>query len=180
VVLTLIAAACGGGLAGANAAPIGTSSTSKQASSSNGSGSGDRLAYSACMRAHGVPNFPDPDSEGHIRLTPSGTHGVNARSPLFRAAQQTCQRLLQNGGRPTPAQQAHEQQQLLRFAHCMRSHGVPNFPDPTADGALNLGRMVGGRKVGVDPNTPQFRSAQHACQKLAPGGPGAPGPQSKP
>jgi hypothetical protein len=48
----------------------------------------------------------------------------------------------------------------------MRSHGVPNFPDPTTSG----GRV----DLNIDPNTfhpdsPQFRTAQQDCRKLRPG-----------
>ena len=55
---------------------------------------------------------------------------------------------------------------MLKFAQCMRSHGVPKFPDPKAGGLLKLGS-----KSGVDPNTPAFQAAQKTCQKLVPGGP---------
>jgi hypothetical protein len=55
---------------------------------------------------------------------------------------------------------------MLKYARCMRSHGVSKFPDPKPGGALVIGS-----KVGVDPNTPQFKAAQQACQKLVPGSP---------
>src|SRR5262249_20432354 len=122
-------------------------------------------------RKHGVPNFPDPDSKGRIQIT-SGVSangqktGVNVNSPQFERARKACDKLLPNGGRPTAAQQAQQQQQMLKFARCMRSHGVPRFPDPKAGGALVLGT-----KAGVDPNTPQFQAAQKTCQKLVPGSP---------
>ena len=52
----------------------------------------------------------------------------------------------------------------LKFAECMRSHDVPNFPDPGANG--------GGFHpiAGINPSSPAFQSAQHACAKLQPGG----------
>jgi hypothetical protein len=71
-----------------------------------------------------------------------------------------------NGGTPTAAQQANTQQALLKYAQCMRSHGVPKFPDPKPGGGLIIGP-----KVGVDPNTRQFKAAQQTCQKLVPGAP---------
>jgi hypothetical protein len=169
--LSLLAAACGGGSSGAKVAQISTSSTAKNTGSSNTSGSGDPTAYSACMRSHGVPNFPDPDSKGRIKIT-SGVSaggektGVDVHSPQFDRARKACDKLLPNGGRPTAAEQQQEQQQMLKFAQCMRSHGVPRFPDPKAGGALALGT-----KAGVDPNTPAFQAAQKTCQKLVPGGP---------
>jgi hypothetical protein len=165
--LALLASACGGS-SGANVAQAGTSTVPTPAGASD-----DPNAYSKCMRRHGVTNFPDSDGS-RIRLSPT----IDQRSQAFQAAARACRGLA-----PTPdppAQRAQQQAQLLAFARCMRSHGVPNFPDPTADGQLNLGRISHGRRVGVDSNTPQFRSAQHACQRLAPGGSGAPGSKAKP
>ena len=162
-------------------AQVGT--TSKNSGASNSSGSGDPTAYSACMRSHGVSNFPDPDSKGRIKIT-SGVSangqktGVDVNSPQFSRARKACDKLLPNGGRPTAAEQQQEQQQALKFAQCMRSHGVPKFPDPKAGGQMTLGT-----KAGVDPNTPQFQAAQKACQKLVPGGPivaAPPGSAQKP
>jgi hypothetical protein len=123
------------------------------------------------MRSHGVPNFPDPDNKGRIKITSGVARngqktGVDVNSPGFERARKACDQLLPNGGRPTAAQQEKEQQQMLKYAQCMRSHGVPRFPDPKAGGAMTLGT-----KSGVDPNTPQFQSAQKTCQKLVPGGP---------
>jgi hypothetical protein len=51
----------------------------------------------------------------------------------------------------------------IQFADCMRSHGVPNFPDPGAGGGINM-------PDGVDPKSPAFQSARTACFKLLPGG----------
>ena len=47
------------------------------------------LGLAKCMRAHGVPNFPDPTSQG-LRFSPSS--GINPNSPAFLAAQKRCQR----------------------------------------------------------------------------------------
>jgi hypothetical protein len=70
-------------------------------------------------------------------------------------------------GRSSP--EGNLEQALLAFARCMRSSGVPNFPDPNHGG--------GGFRlpVGANPAAPAFRAAQARCQKLIPGG-GPPGP----
>jgi hypothetical protein len=54
----------------------------------------------------------------------------------------------------------------VRYADCMRSNGVPNFPDTSDAG--------GGLVIPNDINTssPAFQTAQRACQSLMPG-PGA-------
>jgi hypothetical protein len=63
----------------------------------------------------------------------------------------------------------------LEFSRCMRSHGVPNFPDPTTSGAFQAQisgyhtRVVLGDIPGVNPVSPAFKAAQSACQKLLPG-----------
>jgi hypothetical protein len=169
VALSLLASACGSS-SGAKVAQLGTTSSAKNSGSSSASGSGGARAYSACMRSHGVRNFPDPDSQGRLLITggtdSNGQTGVEMNSRRARAAEEACRRLLPNGGQPTAAQQAKAQQAMLKFAQCMRSHGVPKFPDPKAGGALVLGK-----KAGVDPNTPQFKAAQQTCAKAVPGSP---------
>jgi hypothetical protein len=53
------------------------------------------LKVSACMRAHGFPKFPDPDSNGGIHIESKGDDGgMNPDSPQFQAAQRTCEALL--------------------------------------------------------------------------------------
>ena len=51
----------------------------------------------------------------------------------------------------------------LKLSQCMRSHGVPNFPDPGPDGELSIGPGSG-----IDPGSPAFQSAQRACRSLLP------------
>jgi len=53
----------------------------------------------------------------------------------------------------------------IGYSHCMRSHGVPNFPDPTSSGEIP---KVGLQQLGV--SSSQFQSAQKACQQLLPSG----------
>jgi hypothetical protein len=165
VVLTLLAAACGGGSSGAKVARIGTTTSGKSSASPSDRGTGDARAYSACMRSHGVPNFPDPDENGRL-LVKGGVDGMN--TPQGRKAAQACAHLQPNGGRLTAAQETKDLQAFLTYARCMRSHGVPRFPDPKPGGGLQIGP-----KVGVDPSTPQFQAAQAACRKVVPGIPSA-------
>jgi hypothetical protein len=46
------------------------------------------LIYARCVRAHGVPNMPDPDRRGHLDIGPGS--GVDVSSPRFQAAYQVC------------------------------------------------------------------------------------------
>jgi hypothetical protein len=132
------------------------------------------------MRNNGVPNFPDPDSKGRLNIeggrAANGQHfGLDVGSPQFRKAQQACRRLQPRGLTPTPQEQAKAQQQMLRFSRCMRSHGVPKFPDPkfSPNGGSQL---TIGKNGGIDPSSPQFQAAQKACGKLVPGSPLTSGP----
>jgi hypothetical protein len=134
------------------------------------------------MRRNGVPNFPDPDSNGDFRIAGGQRNGrrfgVDPSSAQFRKARQACRKLEPNGGKQDPQEQAREQQQALKFSQCMRSHGVPKFPDPNF--SANGGTLL---KIGkdVNPDSPQFQAAQKACRKLVPGGPlSAPPPGSAP
>jgi hypothetical protein len=164
--LSLLASACGGS-SGAKVARIGTTSSGKSPASSSDTGTGDARAYSACMRSHGVPNFPDPDENGRL-LVKGGADGLRMNTLQGRKAAQACAHLQPNGGRPSAAQEAKDLQAFLTYARCMRSHGVPRFPDPKPGGGLQIGP-----KVGVDPRTAQFQAAQAACRKVVPGIPSA-------
>lgn len=127
-------------------------------------------AYAKCMRSHGVADFPDPTPSAggggqiQIRGGPGTGTGIDPNSAAFQAAQNVCKSLLPNGG-VAPAMSAAQQQAFLDFAACMRSHGVPSFPDPQFSGGGV--RINGG---GVDPNSPAFQAAQTACKAKLPGG----------
>jgi hypothetical protein len=162
IAAVLLVAACGGASS--------TSSTGSAASagSSRAGGSTDyqqKVAFAQCMRSHGVPNFPDPASNGVF--VNKGNFSLD--SPQAKAASKVCAHLLPNGGVPTQAQQQHATSQMLQLAHCMRSHGVPNFPDPKNAGG-HSGLSL--RGSGINPQAPQFQAAQRACQSLGPGGAG--------
>jgi hypothetical protein len=119
------------------------------------------LAYAQCMRSHGVPNFPDPDSQGQFPQIQIGRNGVSQQAVL--SAQNACRHLLPNGGAGTAQQQARVTR-ALDFARCMRAHGVANFPDPTtANGGMGF------NMAGVDTHSPQYQSAQQACRSSAGG-----------
>jgi hypothetical protein len=118
--------------------------------------------FSACMRKHGVTNFPDPNSQGVIQF--GSGNGIDPSSPTFLSARGACQKLLPNGGQPTPQQQAKMQQQLLAFSKCMRAHGIKDFPDPS-NGGLKLRAGAGSD---LNPDNSQFQSAQQACRANLP------------
>ena len=136
-----------------------------------GPGYDEALAYSKCMRAHGVPNFPDPDAEGDIKMS-SSKSGIDALSPQYQAAATACQKLEPKTGHTTSPPGAQLLPEWLKFSACMRAHGIVNFPDPKPIG--NYGVVVTiPRSLGIDQNSPQFLAANNACQPLLKGnGPG--------
>jgi hypothetical protein len=113
------------------------------------------------VRAHGIPNFPDPGSGGHFDKQEIRQIGVS--DSRLRAANNVCWNLLPAGQPPLTAQQ---QQDYLRAAACMRSHGIAGFPDPSFSG----GGVRFPVPSGIDPNSPQFTQARHTCQRLIPAG----------
>jgi hypothetical protein len=57
----------------------------------------------------------------------------------------------------------------LDFARCMRSNGVPNFPDPSPGGGFVFSLQ------GINPKAPAVQAAQAKCRSLMPSGPPTPG-----
>ncbi len=175
----VLVAGCGGTSPGGGVASIGThasktSTTSSTAAGSPGGGESSpgsqAVAYSACMRSHGVANFPDPKISTHgngvsvaIGVTPAITG-----NPHFKSAQQTCSKLLPGGGPGSGSNHqitTQEQSRYLKAAACIRSHGVPNFPDPTfSGGGVHIEHQ------GLNESSPAFKAAVHACESLIPGG----------
>jgi hypothetical protein len=157
--VVLLAAACGG-----SPSPQGGATNSQ-------SPTAQPLAFSHCMRANGVSNFPDPNSSG---VWPKSQVAVAADSPRFQAATHACGHLLPNGGPGvSPSQSVLQQIQtdMAKFARCMRSHGVPNWPDPT----LDRGRDVfDPQSVGIDTNSPQISTKLHECERVFPASVGIP------
>jgi hypothetical protein len=178
--LAVTAAGCGSKPTSSGVAQLPSATTTTTAPSANAgaptsaSKQDDARKFSVCMRAHGLPNFPDPkpSAGGGMSLSLDNSSGLNPDSPTFKAAQKTCEKLLPNGGKPDAAGQAKMQAQMLKFSACMRSHGLANFPDPVfSQGGARV--TLGGKGGGLNPNSPVFKSAQKACQSFMPGGKGA-------
>jgi hypothetical protein len=163
VSLALLTAGCGGSSGQPVAQVDTTETTTTESDSGDDSPSGDPAAYSACMRKNGVPKFPDPDSEGALRLKAGPGTGIDPESPQFKAAAKACQKLAPKA--PSPAQIAKDRAQMLKFSACMRKNGVPKFPDPTfnpdGSGGLKIDKSIA--------ESPRFKAAQKACQDMLPG-----------
>jgi hypothetical protein len=142
----LLAAGCGG------------SSHAREPKSSH-SASSQMLAYSACMRAHGEPKFPDPNAQGQVKQQLRAS-GIDVSSPRFQAADVACRSKLPNGGSSamTPAQLQQMKAVALKFSRCIRAHGFPNYPDPGSDG-----REPDPTSVGINDQSAKYKAADKAC-----------------
>jgi hypothetical protein len=188
IALGVLVAGCGGSSPSNGVASLGSHASKTSTTSSTAAGSTDggesspgsqAVAYAACVRAHGVPNFPEPQistspSGGSVKQAVPASIGGN---PKFKSAQQACRKLLPGGG---PGHQAAltpaQQEQYLKAAACIRSHGVPNFPDPTfSGGGVHIEHQ------NLNESSPAFKAAVHACESLIPGGVhGGPGSSAQP
>jgi hypothetical protein len=157
VTCSLVSAACGSSGGSSNATgTAGTGGSSRHAS---------LLKFSTCMRSHGVPNFPDPRSGGGL-IIGSGS-GISPQSPAFQSAQQSCKKLLPGGGPPRTVPEA-QRKAAIANAHCIRTHGVPNYPDPTFPAGGGIAVAIG---PGNNPQSPAVQKAQKACAGVGNGPP---------
>lgn len=146
VSLSLFVTACGG-------------SPASHAARENGA-----VAFAACMRSNRVPNWPDPNSSGVFDKSKLTLQQLGVSSSRLQAAQSACNHLLPNGSSgPSAARLQQERAQGLAFARCVRSHRLPNFPDPGSDG-----RIPDPASVGIDQGSPKFKAANVACAKNRP------------
>jgi hypothetical protein len=119
--LVSLAVACGGSPSSAG---------SNGSSNAAGSALSKALAYAGCMRSHAVPDFPDPNSSGEFDK--AALNQLAATNSHYRTASSSCAHLLPASSSGSIAAEVRQEWNgMASFARCMRSHGVPNWPDPT-------------------------------------------------
>ena len=153
-----VLAGCGGSN-GPGVPSSGSHSSSHAPASSRGTVA-QFFAYSRCMRSHGVRDFPDPTtSGGAISISRMGGPGrdLNVHNPTYEAANQAC-RTLEPGGGLAPTLSSQKIAAEVNWARCMRSHGLPRFPDPNGQGAFDRNKF--------DESSPAFQTASKACKSL--------------
>ena len=126
------------------------------------------LKFAKCMREHGI-DFPDPQFGEGGKVTQKVI--AKGTSPeQMKAAEQACQHFRKDVKPPqiSEAQKQEFKKHALAYSRCMREHGVENFPDPqfSADGGVQL-RI--GPQQHVNPDSPAFKAAEKACERLQPG-----------
>ena len=175
----LLVAGCGGASSNPGVAQLSSKTSNAATSTAAAAGSGSpeaaALAFAGCMRANGVPHFPDPKAGGGFLFHTGG--GVDPSSPAFKTAQTKCKKFLPPGPGSGPPPSAKTLAHFLTVARCMRSHGVPEFPDPRTTAPSNPRAALGGG-AGVisdiegvifvfpgriDHQSPEFTQAAAAC-----------------
>jgi hypothetical protein len=170
--LMLALAIAGGGLSGCAKADSGDGvasagrgkgSATPSASPSKLSVQDSLLKFAQCMREHGV-NMPDPEvgSGGAISMRV----GDGSDPAKTKAAQEACQQYMPSGGDSAKAD-PQQLEQLRKLAQCMREHGLPDFPDPGANGGMMIDK-----DSGINPDDPKFKAAMEACKQYQPDGKG--------
>ncbi|WP_232384368.1 hypothetical protein [Actinomadura violacea] len=149
-------AACGGGGDGGGVASAGGAAAKASASPSRSLSAEDaQLKFAQCMRQNGV-DVPDPGS-GHAETMRIGKGSDREK---VQAALKKCQSWLQAGGKMPDLKDPKVRDQFVKFAQCLREHGV-DMKDPDPDGTIRIPAGM------ADPAT--VNKAREACRALAPG-----------
>jgi hypothetical protein len=133
----LVSAGCGsnssksGAAGGTDTASSTVSATGATNSTATADNSADKslskqekaVKFAECIRANGVPHFPDPDPKGEYNF------GVDVTPEVWTNAVDAC-KALKPPGALSAKRTPKEQSASLRFAQCVREHGVKDFPDP--------------------------------------------------
>ncbi|HEY1831151.1 MAG TPA: hypothetical protein VGG38_13010 [Acidimicrobiales bacterium] len=164
-------AACGGPST-PGAATGSTTTTSVSASAGAGTDTSKLVAYSSCMRSHGIPSFPDPSSNGGISKQSLISAEGGVSNSQVQTATNACQSLLvaagdSLSGEPVQTIPTQDQQDYLNAVACLHSHGITAFPEPIFSGGQVEFPML---EHLVDLNSPQVKQALQICQKLIPPG----------
>lgn len=122
------------------------------------------VRFAGCMRSHGTPNVPDPT------LSPfafKSAVGEALKSPAGQAAYTACQHLLPPGQHAQSAPNSPARTTaFLKFAHCLRSHGFPNFPDPNSSGQITHEMLAAD---GINLQQPGLLAAASTCVSVTHG-----------
>jgi hypothetical protein len=114
------------------------------------------LKYAKCMREHGVSKFPDPVMGKGLQVN---GNEVGQGTAAYKAADDACKSLMPGGGGADDA--PADRTAALKYSKCMRDHGVTKFPDPAANGSVDLDID----KIGMAPDNPVFQAALNACKQ---------------
>jgi hypothetical protein len=165
IAAALILAACGG-------------SAASSPRSSAATAADNALAFSKCMREHGVKDFPNPEISGgrvSLRVKSGGPGGIEVSPQTMQAAQNACKHFQPaEQANLSPQEKVAHEEAVQKFAKCMREHGIEVHAS-TSGGGVQIQIHRGAGSAGPNPESPAFQDAQKACQGLLPGPKGGPG-----
>jgi hypothetical protein len=123
------------------------------------------LRFARCARSHGAPDFPDPNvnSRGYASFADPGQ--VKQETVRVQGACGVILSQLPPSARNSPVTAA-QLGQLKAFARCLRSHGMPTWPDPKPDGTF----PIAGTPLAVGGKTQALINAEQACRPVYSGG----------
>ena len=151
IAIAVLISACGSSAPAATGSGGGGNNTAANAQKA--------VKFAECMRSNGVSEFPDPGASGKFTIDGiANGSSLDPSTPAFKHAIAACKNLEPSGfmGHKRSAQ---EQEAALKFAQCIRANGVPDFPDPTANGPLV--NVSNGRSI------PGLNAAMQKCLPLA-------------
>jgi hypothetical protein len=152
------------GCSGDSKAASGGGASPESSGSANGSFD-QALEFAECMRAEGVPEFPDPQqADGGVRMDAGG---VDTDSPEFQGAMEACRHKAPQAQGQGQGGEPLDPKKVAAWAECIRENGVPNFPDPEVNGGQMALDFAG---AGLSMGDPAFQKARSACQDKWPGG----------
>jgi hypothetical protein len=163
--LVITLAACGSSSPKSSSSSGSADSNSSQTNQSQIHG--ESLRFARCMRANGVPSFPDPPGNGSYGVKSfaeqsngrtMSINGVPVSAPAFRTAMAKCSRYLPEPPAPTTFQLAKVRALMVTWAKCIRSHGLPHFGDPTI---TSDGRRITHGQFNI--GSPAYYAARQAC-----------------
>jgi hypothetical protein len=161
-------AGCGGSKSPANAAAA--------EQSREGQDEAKLAKFAKCMREHGI-EAKTSSGPGHqsLGIRVSGKGGAGRQT--LETAQRACKQYQPQPKKVnlSPQEKVAQEEAVLKFAKCMREHGV-NVHASASEGRVQLQVGGPGASSGPNPESPSFQAAQKACQSLLPfkskGGPG--------
>ncbi|MER6808473.1 hypothetical protein ACQPZ8_00590 [Actinomadura nitritigenes] len=162
----LALAGCASGHGAASASPSSSANNMQQVLALGRS-------MSQCARAHGYPTFPDPKVNAtgdDITFSPAG--GPDQTKTIFQALESVpeCKAILDRMNSTAKKRSGRDNRQepkpkdvpaLKRFAQCVREHGIPEWPDPKADGSFPLH----GTAIEAEGKSQRLLQATQPCQR---------------
>jgi hypothetical protein len=161
--LLLALAACGDPGSGPGVASAQTAGATPSASATNGTSKGDPVKFADCMRKYGIEvDVPQGGGQGPVRVKA----GPGDETKMTEA-QRECRQYAPSGGpgEGQPLSKA-DQEKFLKFAKCMRDHGIP-MKDPDFSGG-GVGMMIGEGPNGPKLDEGKVEAAHKACSSNLP------------